>query len=146
MMARELAMLGLIVQDMRRSVTFYRRLGVNLAEASETKSHVEVPMGNGMTFFLDAQPTRWDPQFVQPPSHVTTVDTEHYQVLLEFTVGTQDDVAALYAELTGYGYLGSRAPYATAFGMCFAMVLDPDGNTILLSGVAHSPTELSAGN
>ena len=37
-------------------------------------------------------------------------------------------------ELTGFGYQSQRAPYETSFGMYFAMIKDPDGNTILLSG------------
>ena len=43
-------------------------------------------------------------------------------------------VDATYQELTGLGYQGQRAPYETRYGMYFAMVKDPDGNTILLSG------------
>ena len=45
-------------------------------------------------------------------------------------------MAAKYAELIDFGYQSHRAPYMTSFGMCFAMVKDPDGNTILLSGDA----------
>ena len=47
---------------------------------------------------------------------------------------TRDAVDAKYAELTGFGYQSRRAPYKTSFGMYFAMITDPDGNTILLSG------------
>jgi len=43
-------------------------------------------------------------------------------------------VDAKYTELTSFGYQSHRAPYETSFGMYFAMLNDPDGNTILLSG------------
>lgn len=43
-------------------------------------------------------------------------------------------VGAKYQELTGLGYQSYRAPYVTSFGMYFAMIKDPDGHTILLSG------------
>jgi hypothetical protein len=57
-------------------------------------------------------------------------------VVLEFFLSDQAALEAKYAELTGYGYQGFREPYATSFGMYFAMVKDPDGNTILLSADA----------
>ena len=48
---------------------------------------------------------------------------------------------AKYKELTGFGYQSHRDPYETSFEMYFAMVYDPDGNTILLSADATSGEE-----
>ncbi len=42
-------------------------------------------------------------------------------------------VDAKYAELTGLGYQSYHTPFETPFGVYFALVNDPDGNTILLS-------------
>jgi len=42
-------------------------------------------------------------------------------------------VDAKYSELTGFGYQSYHAPFVSSIGMYFAMVNDPDGNTILLS-------------
>ncbi|NOK62424.1 MAG: Catechol 2,3-dioxygenase or other lactoylglutathione lyase family enzyme [Chloroflexi bacterium AL-W] len=50
-MSLNLYMVGVIVEDMTRSVEFYRRLGVAIPESSENKQHVEIQM-NGVTFFL----------------------------------------------------------------------------------------------
>jgi len=55
-------------------------------------------------------------------------------MILEFSLKSREAVDATYHELTGFGYQGYRALYTTSFGMYFAMVKDPDGNTILLSG------------
>lgn len=143
-MALELYMLGLIVQDMPTALTFYRRLGLAIPEGSETRSHVEIKMGNGMTFFLDSKPTLWDPQFgthadAQPiPAH------DRYPVILEFYLKEPSTLEAKYAELVDYGYQGFREPYPTLFGMYFAMVKDPDGNTILLSADAASKESADA--
>ena len=133
-MALELYMLGLIVQDMDKSLQFYRRLGLAIPAGSEEKTHVEVKMGSGLTFFLDSRPSRWDPGFVSrdDPGHAEA--SGGYHSILEFYLKTQDAVDAKYTELTGFGYQGHRAPYETSFGMYFAMINDPDGNTILLSG------------
>lgn len=132
-MALELYMLGLTVQDMDKSLEFYRRLGLAIPEESEGQTHVQVKMGSGFTLFLDSNPARWDPKFAK--SEATRQEaSDAYPSVLEFYLQTQTAVEEKYAELVDLGHQGYRAPYATAFGMCFAMVKDPDGNTILLSG------------
>jgi predicted lactoylglutathione lyase len=133
-MALELYMLGLIVQDMSKALEFYRRLGLAIPEGSEEQTHVEVKMESGLTLFLDSRPTRWDPSFVRTDDPQPVQASGSYPVILEFYLKERSAVDAKYKELTGYGYQGYRAPYETSFGMYFAMIKDPDGNTILLSG------------
>ncbi len=133
-MALELYMIGLVAQDMGKSLEFYRRLGLAIPEGSEGQTHVEVKMGSGLTFFLDSKPSRWDPNFVKKPASERMETAESYPLVLEFYLKSQTAVEAKYQELTGFGYQSQRAPYKTSFGMCFAMINDPDGNTILLSG------------
>ena len=133
-MALDLYMLGRIVQDMRESVEFYRRLGLAIPEGSELQTHVQVKMGSGLTFFLDSNPTRWDPEFVRRDTPGHTEASGCYSSILEFFLKTRDAVDAKYTELAGFGYQSHRAPYETPFGMYFAMIKDPDGNVILLSG------------
>jgi uncharacterized glyoxalase superfamily protein PhnB len=133
-MALELYMLGLIVRDMGTSLEFYRRLGLAIPEGSEEKTHVEVKMGSGLTFFLDSRPSRWDPNYVRKDDPGGMDASGKYPFILEFYLKKQPIVEAKYKELTGFGYESYRAPYETSFGMYFAMIKDPDGNTILLSG------------
>jgi catechol 2,3-dioxygenase-like lactoylglutathione lyase family enzyme len=137
-MALELYMLGLIVQDMPAALEFYRRLGLDIPEESEKRTHVEIKMGTGMTFFLDSNPARWDPGFGAQPDAAASAAPDRYPTILEFYLKEQATLTAKYAELVGFGYQGFRAPYATSFGMYFAMIKDPDGNTILLSADADS--------
>jgi len=144
-MALELYMLGLVVQDMGKSLEFYRRLGLAIPERSEAKTHFEIKMGSGLTFFLDSRPPRWDPECVEKddPGHIDA--TDGYRSILEFYLKTRDAVDAKYTELTGFGYRSYRAPYESPIGMYFAMVKDPDGYTILLSGdVGKNETEKEA--
>ena len=133
-MALELYMLGLVVQDMGVSLEFYRRLGLAIPEGSEGKTHVEVKMGSGLTFFLDSNPARWGPKFVGEETSGNTEIREGYRTVLEFYLKTRAAVEAKYAEIIGFGYRSLRAPYEAPIGMCFAFVADPDGNAILLSG------------
>jgi len=137
-MALELYMLGLIVQDMPMALEFYRRLGLDIPEGSEKRTHVEIKMGSGLTFFLDSNPARWDPGFGAQPAAQRSTAPDRYPTILEFYLKEQAALTAKYAEMVGFGYLGYREPYKTSFGMYFAMIKDPDGNTILLSADADS--------
>lgn len=126
-MALDLYMVGVVVTDMARSVEFYRRLGVDIPHGVEDAPHVKVAMGD-LTFFLhaDGLNRRWDPAKADPEGG--------YRVILEFYLGSEEAVDAKYAEMIGYGYASHFAPYVTPIGTYFAMVDDPDGNSILLSG------------
>lgn len=135
-MALELYMLGVIVRDMPVALQFYRRLGLAIPEGSETRSHVEIKMGNGFTFFLDSNPTRWDPGFRAQSEREQRTPPERYPMILEFYLKEQSALEAKYAELVSFGYESYREPYRTSFGMYFAMVKDPDGNIILISADA----------
>jgi catechol 2,3-dioxygenase-like lactoylglutathione lyase family enzyme len=135
-MGRSLYMIGLIVRDMSASQEFYRRLGVAIPDGSESKSHVEIQM-NGLTFFLDSRPGRWDPGFVAQPA---TSPPGTYNCVLEFYLETWEAVDALHAELVAFGYASHAAPRDVGSGegaMRFAFVNDPDGNTVLLSGMLN---------
>jgi predicted lactoylglutathione lyase len=133
-MARELYMVGLIVKDMAASLEFYRRLGLDVPPGSEGKTHVPIKMASGLTLFLDSRPSRWDPGFDEQGEPGSADSSGRYPFLLEFYLNERAAVDATYEELTGLGYQSQRAPYETPFGMYFAMIKDPDGNTILLSG------------
>ena len=82
-MALELYMLGLIVQNMGRSLEFYRRLGLAIPEGSEEQTHVQIKMGSGLTFFLDSNPSRFDPGFVMgiDPVRMEAADSYLYWLL-----------------------------------------------------------------
>jgi catechol 2,3-dioxygenase-like lactoylglutathione lyase family enzyme len=126
-MGLELFMVGVVVEDMQRAVEFYRRLGVEVPEGSEELEFVEVKMSD-LTFFLSTTgaQARWDPAARAPAAG-------GYRILLEFYVETAEALDAKYAELTGYGYASHCAPFDVSPTTRFAMVDDPDGNTILIS-------------
>jgi hypothetical protein len=125
-MGLQLYMVGVVVEDMARAAEFYRRLGVDVPPDAEEKEHVEVGMGD-LTFFLNtrASNARWDP--------AKTDAAGGYRIILEFYLEQPDLVDAKYEDLTAYGYVGHCAPYDVTPELRFAMVDDPDGNTILLS-------------
>jgi catechol 2,3-dioxygenase-like lactoylglutathione lyase family enzyme len=126
-MSLELYMLGVIVKDMPQAIEFYRRLGVDVPEGSETKEFVEIKMGK-LTFFLatEAQNKRWDPN--RPPPAIGG-----YRIILEFYLEDPQRLHQKYDELLGFGYVSHQPPYNVTEDLVFAMIDDPDGNTILLS-------------
>ncbi len=130
-MALELYMVGVIVEDMPRAVEFYRRLGVTVPDGAEGLEHVEVAM-SGLTFFLSTTRAnaKWDPARASA--------TGGYRIILEFYLESRAALDAKYEELTGYGYAGHCDPYDVTPELRFAMVDDPDGNTILLSASTES--------
>ena len=121
-----MSMIGLLVEDMGRSLGFYRRLGLEVPEGAEEQDNVEVEVGGGVVLFWDAaffgvhDPDREEPK-------------GGYRILLEFFVGSEATVDARYGELVAEGYHGHKAPFETHFGAYMAMVDDPDGNTVLLT-------------
>jgi catechol 2,3-dioxygenase-like lactoylglutathione lyase family enzyme len=121
-MSLELYMVGAMVKDMDKALEFYRRLGVAFPEESKGKDFIGVKMGSGLTFFVTTMP---DPARVAPSGG--------YRILLEFNLQTREAVKAKYREMLDFGYESYREPFETPFGALFAMINDPDGNTILLS-------------
>jgi catechol 2,3-dioxygenase-like lactoylglutathione lyase family enzyme len=125
-MPPQLAMVGLVVADMRRSLEFYRRLGLEIPDGEDEKRFVMHRMASGVTiffdtfFFTDADPER------RPAPRGS------YNVSLEFYLGTREAVDAKWDELTGLGYLGRKGPWKSD-GPYAAIVDDPDGNPILLT-------------
>jgi predicted lactoylglutathione lyase len=118
-MALELYMVGLIAGDMGKSVDFYRRLGVGFSEAKEGQAHIETKMSGGLTFFLNAR------------GRMPELDDA--RVILEFYLKDRSAIDAKYKELIDHGYESYHAPYISSIGMYFALINDPDGNTVLLS-------------
>ena len=129
-MALELYMVGVIVKDMPRAAQFYRRLGV------------DVPEERGDRGARRGRDERADvlPQHQAGERQVGPRQTEAsggYRIVLEFYLETPAALDAKYEELTGFGYFGHCAPYDVTPTLRFAMVDDPDGNTILLSASAE---------
>jgi len=119
-------MVGVVATDLEASALFYRRLGVDVPDVTG-KRHVEVRMGE-LTFFLTTpeQNRAWDPNRPEP-------GTGGYRMVLEFYLEEPEALDAKYAELVGYGYASHQEPYWVTPNLRFAMIDDPDGNSILLS-------------
>lgn len=117
-------LIGIVVDDMARALAFYRHLGIDTPEDAGTEPHVEVTLTSGMRLAFDTVETikSFDPDF-EPP-------TGSPRIGLAFKLDSPGQVDSLYAQLTRAGYRGHRQPWDAIWGQRYAMVHDPDGNSI----------------
>jgi len=131
-MELQLSMVALEVRDLRASIEFYRRLGLEIPEPPSGRTFVVHRMGSGVSLLLTSR-------FASIYDKAWTRPTGGYQQMLEFYAGEDAAVAQKWRDLTQAGYHGRLEPTQTV-GPFVAMVDDPDGNVILLtSDAAASP-------
>lgn len=122
----QLAMVGLVVADMKRSLDFYRALGLEIPEDENTKRFVMHRMASGVTLFFDTV------FFPENDPDRRPAEAGRYNVSLEFYAHTREAVDASYEKLTALGYTVRKSPWKSQ-GPYAAIVEDPDGNPILIT-------------
>jgi uncharacterized glyoxalase superfamily protein PhnB len=110
-----LDLIGMVVEDMGRSLAFYRQLGLDIPDSADSEGHVEATLPGGLRLAWDTVETMksFDAEWT-PPS------------------GGSPDVDALYAELVGGGATGHLEPWDAFWGQRYAVLKDPDGNDVSL--------------
>jgi catechol 2,3-dioxygenase-like lactoylglutathione lyase family enzyme len=122
--------INLVVHDMEATLAFYRRLGLDIPDATVWRTasgghHVEVRMPSGVCLEFDSLELArsynagWREQPVGGSRSV-----------LGFSVESRAAVDQQYAALVAAGYKGSQPPYDTFWGARYAVVEDPDGNHV----------------
>jgi catechol 2,3-dioxygenase-like lactoylglutathione lyase family enzyme len=116
--------IGVVVQDMSRSVAFYRRLGLEFAEGADAEEHVEAKIAEGVTLMFDvaSMVRTFDPAWTGPGGSP--------RVSFAFECESPAAVDERYAELLAAGAGVRRPPWDAVWGMRYALLLDPDGNGI----------------
>ena len=123
-MNARLDLIGLVVEDMGRSLAFYRELGLDLPEGADQQPHVEATLPGGLRLAWDAQETvrGFDPDW-QPA-------TGGPQTSLAFLLDGPAEVDAAFDRLVSLGYEGHKPPWDAPWGQRYALVRDPDGNGV----------------
>jgi catechol 2,3-dioxygenase-like lactoylglutathione lyase family enzyme len=124
-MAPNLAVVGVVVEDMARSLAFYRRLGLDVPEAADGEQHVEVELPGGLKLAFDTAETirSFDPTWAPPTGGGP-------RMALAFRCQAPAEVDKLYGELVAAGYEGHLEPWDAFWGMRYAVLHDPDGNGV----------------
>ena len=109
---------------MARSLAFYRRLGFDLPPEADGEPHVEATLPGGLRIAWDTVETvhSFDPGWTAP--------TGGHRVALAFACDDAAAVDATYGELVAAGYDGPKEPWDAFWGQRYAIVLDPDGNSV----------------
>jgi catechol 2,3-dioxygenase-like lactoylglutathione lyase family enzyme len=115
---------NLVVRDMAAMLAFYERLGVEVqpTPAPWDRHHRTISTSGDVDFDLDS--SEFTPQWNGgwPAGQTGAV--------LGFRVASREAVDAIYDDLAGAGYRGQQPPYDAFWGARYALVADPDGNTV----------------
>jgi catechol 2,3-dioxygenase-like lactoylglutathione lyase family enzyme len=123
-MAPTFNLIGLVVADMGKSLAFYRRLGLDIPSSADAEPHVEVTLPGGLRLAWDTVDTirSFDPDWTPP--------TGGARVSLAFACDSPAEVDRIYRDLVEAGYVGRRPPWDAVWGQRYAVVHDPDGNSV----------------
>ena len=123
-MQARLEVIEIVVQDMARSLAFYRRLGLDLPAEADGETHVEASLPGGLKLAWDAVEIvrSFDPDWAPPSGG--------HRMGLAFRLESPAEVDQAYDELVSLGYQGHKPPWDAFWGMRYAVVHDPDGNAV----------------
>jgi uncharacterized glyoxalase superfamily protein PhnB len=123
-MAINLHTIGMVVNNLGESLSFYRSLGLEIPEGQDNEFHVEFTGKKGLSIGFIPKSTilKTDPNWVEP--------TGNGRISLQFENASPDEADAIYSKLIEQGYTSFAAPRDAFWGQRFAQVLDPDGNNI----------------
>ena len=126
-MPAHISVFGVIVDDMATALAFYRRLGLDIPADADSQPHVDVELGGDLHLLFDTADTirSFDPDWQPPPKGL-------HRLELAFALDTPGDVDELYASLVDAGYGSHKEPWDAFWGQRYAIVLDPDGNSVAL--------------
>ena len=118
-----LDLVGIVARDMGASLSFYRRLGLDIPTSIEDEPHVEATTSSGLRVAWDSAELirQIDPEWTEPSGG--------HRVALAFLCPSPADVDAKYEELAALGH-GHKEPWDVFWGQRYASVKDPDGNQI----------------
>ena len=123
-----LCQINLIVRDVQSSIAFYRRLGLAVEESGPDEwrpHHATLIMDNGMRLELDSEPfaKQWNPGFAARGKGTSNA-------VLFFYVRSRQEVDSLFERMIAAGSLAQKPPEDAFWGSRYAIVEDPDGNTV----------------
>ncbi len=125
-MTVELNQIGIVVADMAKALAFYRRLGLEIPAEADGEPHVEVGLPGGLRLAWDTVDTirSFDSDWTAPSGGA--------RVGFAFRCPDPAAVDRMYGDLVGAGYEPHKEPWDAFWGQRYAIVHDPDGNSVEL--------------
>lgn len=126
LMTVRLDAISIVAADMAASLSFYRRLGLDLPADADAAPHVETVLPGGLRVLWDTEDVvhTYDPSWTRPQGGD--------RLGLAFRCERPEDVDALHADLVAAGHRSHLAPWDAVWGQRYAVVLDPDGAGVSL--------------
>src|SRR5581483_8711193 len=120
--------INLVVRDVQKAIAFWREFGLDVEEARHpdwVRHHATVVFPNGTRLELDSETfaKQWNPGFNSAVGH-------GLPGVLFFQVPSPADVDGLFARVTGAGYRAQSKPRDAFWGARYAIIEDPDGNSV----------------
>jgi len=117
-------LVGIVVADMARSLEFYRLLELEIPAAADTEDHVEATVPGGIRLAWDTVEVvrSFDPGWTPPSGG--------HHISLAFRCNSPAEVDRRYQQLTAAGHHGHKAPWDAFWGQRYAILHDPDGNSV----------------
>ncbi|AMB58647.1 VOC family protein [Microterricola viridarii] len=125
-MTVRLDLIGFVVADMAASLDFYRKLGLEIPAGAESEDHVELTLPGGLRLGWDTIDVvkSFDPDWVAPVGG--------HRMVPAFLCDSPAELDALFSELVGDGAVAHKEPWDAFWGQRYAILLDPDGNSVEL--------------
>lgn len=122
----KLDMIGVVVSDMAQTLAFYRALGLVFPEGSDAEGHVETTLPGGLRLAFDQEDVirSFDAGWIAPEGSS--------RLELAFRCESPAAVDATWADLTGKGFTGHKAPWDAVWGQRYAILHDPAGTSVSL--------------
>ncbi len=118
-----LDLVGIVTRDMRASLAFYRRLGLDAPAGAEDEPHAEATTPGGLRVAWDTA------ELIGQIYPDYTAPSGGHRMALAFLLPTPAAVDEKYAELAALGH-GRYEPWDAPWGQRYAVVADPDGNHV----------------
>jgi uncharacterized glyoxalase superfamily protein PhnB len=122
-----LGQINIVTRDLRKSASFYRLLGVRIEEIPETEwapHHANGVASNGVRVEFDSIvfAKQWNPGLDETKLGSAIIPIFH--------VAVRDEVDRVHTRVTAAGYRSHKEPEDAFWGARYAIVEDPDGNSV----------------
>ena len=108
-MTPRLDLIGLVVKDMKKTLDFYRLLGVPIADGAESEGHVEATIG-GMRIAWDTE------EIIASFDSSRSFENGKGRMGLAFKCDTVAEVDAVYKQVVDAGYAGPQSTLGCVLG------------------------------
>lgn len=122
-MSLVLDMVGLTVKNMAKSLAFYRTLGIDVPDPDDGGPYTEFKQANGLRLsWNDVEMIKSiDPEYVEPVGQ---------RIAIAFLCDGPRGVDEVYDRVIAAGYAARKEPWDAFWGQRYAIVEDPDGNSV----------------